>query len=350
MKSHLGSFGAILATVILAGAGGWLVSLTGIPLGWMIGSMIVTAGASLMRVPIRKPVVLLDVVRAAIGLMLGAAFTHDLFASLGTWWVTLLFLTLLLGVMFAIGFFALRRVARFAPVTAALCAMPGGIAEMVLLSEREGADQAQVAIVHALRIALAILVIPLLIGLIATIEPATGASTKANGLSLTDWFWIAICILAGLLARGRVRLPAPIVIVPMLVSAGLHLGGLTAFDVPATITIVIQVFIGINVGGRFAGVSVKGLMAALGAAVLVVTLQITVAVAGALLVAGLLGVDPVGLVLAYSPGGLAEMSIIALSIGGDVAFVGVHHIFRVMLALILAPLLLSWIIKKPEDG
>ncbi|MCK0118927.1 AbrB family transcriptional regulator [Loktanella sp. F6476L] len=350
MTTYFGSFSAILLTIILAGIGGWLVSLTGIPLAWMIGSMLVTATASLAQLPIRKPVLLLDVVRAAIGLMLGAAFTHELFASLGTWWLTLLFLVLLLGVMFGVGFFALRRIARFAPATAALCAMPGGIAEMVLLSEREGADQAQVAIVHALRISLAILVISLLIGLIVTVEPAAGASTKSTGLSLMDWFWIAICILAGLLARGRLRIPAPIVIVPMLVSAGLHLGGLTTFDIPATITIVIQVFIGINVGGRFAGVSVKGLMAALGAAVLVVTLQIGIAFGGALLVAGTVGANPVGLVLAYSPGGLAEMSIIALSIGGDVAFVGVHHIFRVMLALMLAPLLLSWIIKKPEDG
>ncbi|MBT0959022.1 AbrB family transcriptional regulator [Alphaproteobacteria bacterium KMM 3653] len=112
MKPHRASFGAILTTVILAGAGGWLVSLTGIPLGWMIGSMIVTASASLMQLPIRKPVLLLDVVRAAIGLMLGAAFTHELFASLGTWGVTLLFLIVLLGVMFGVSFlpFAALRV------------------------------------------------------------------------------------------------------------------------------------------------------------------------------------------------------------------------------------------------
>lgn len=339
-----------MATVIMAGAGGWLVSLTGIPLGWMIGSMIVTASASLMQLPIRKPVLLLDVVRAAIGLMLGAAFTPELIASVGTWWLTLLFLVLFLGVMFVGGFFALRRVAGFNPATSALCAMPGGIAEMVLLSEREGADQAQVAIVHALRIALAILVIPLLIGLIATIEPVAGASINVATLGLMDWFWIGTCILVGLLARGRVRLPAPIVIVPMLVSAGLHLGGLTTFDVPVTITIVIQVFIGINVGGRFAGVTIKRLMAALGAAVVVVVLQIAIAFGGALFVANHIGANPVGLVLSYSPGGLAEMSIIALSIGGDVAFVGVHHILRVMLALIVAPLLLSWIIKQSKDG
>ncbi|MEW2919671.1 AbrB family transcriptional regulator, partial [Ruegeria sp. ANG10] len=49
----------------------------------------------------------------------------------------------------------------------------------------------------------------------------------------------------------------------------------------------------------------------------------------------------VALVLAYSPGGLAEMSIIAVSIGRDVAFVGVHHILRVLAALVLAPVLVA---------
>ncbi len=35
------------------------------------------------------------------------------------------------------------------------------------------------------------------------------------------------------------------------------------------------------------------------------------------------------------------MSIIAVSVGRDVAFVGVHHIFRVLAALVLAPVLVA---------
>ncbi len=308
--------------------------------------MLVTAAASLGGASVKQPGFVMDVVRASIGLMLGAAFTHELLASFAAWWVSLAFLFVALSLMFVAAFFALRRIAGFDKATAALCAMPGGIAEMVLLSEQQGADQARVAIVHALRIAMAILLIPILVSQITTIEPVAAASTSGlTSLAALDWLWIVVCIAAGLLARGRVRMPAPIVVVPMIISAAVHLLGWTMFEVPASITALVQVFIGINVGGRFAGVPMKALMGALGAAAMVVALQIGVAFGGALLVAKSSGADPVALVLAFAPGGLAEMSIIALSVGRDVAFVGLHHVFRVLIALSLAPLLLSWLLK-----
>ncbi|WP_271952447.1 AbrB family transcriptional regulator [Ruegeria faecimaris] len=345
------SYCFLFATIAAASIAGWVVSRTGLPLGWMIGSMLATAAASLARLPVQTPSLLLNIIRASIGVMLGAAFTSELISSVGTWWPTLLCLILSLAVMFAAGFLFLRKILRFEATTAALCAMPGGIAEMVLLSDREGADQTRVAIIHALRIALAILFIPVLISQIATIEPAAGnASMNVATLTGQDWLWIVICILAGLFARGWRRLPAPIVIVPMLISAALHLSGASDFNVPGSITIVIQVFIGINVGGRFAGAPLKSLTASFGAAFIVVGVQIGTAFTAALLVAQGVGVDPVSLVLAYAPGGLAEMSIIALSYDRDVAFVGVHHVFRVMLALALAPLLLSWLIRSPKDA
>jgi uncharacterized protein len=44
--------------------------------------------------------------------------------------------------------------------------------------------------------------------------------------------------------------------------------------------------------------------------------------------------DQVLLLLAYSPGGLAEMSLIALSLGIEVAFVAAHHVIRVLIVMI----------------
>ncbi|HSK41850.1 MAG TPA: AbrB family transcriptional regulator, partial [Arenibaculum sp.] len=44
-----------------------------------------------------------------------------------------------------------------------------------------------------------------------------------------------------------------------------------------------------------------------------------------------------GLILAYAPGGLAEMSLIALSLDLDTAFVSTHHMVRIILIVVLAP-------------
>jgi uncharacterized membrane protein AbrB (regulator of aidB expression) len=42
------------------------------------------------------------------------------------------------------------------------------------------------------------------------------------------------------------------------------------------------------------------------------------------------------LLLAYSPGWLAEMSLAALSLGIEVAFVAVHYIVRVFIVMVSA--------------
>ena len=51
------------------------------------------------------------------------------------------------------------------------------------------------------------------------------------------------------------------------------------------------------------------------------------------------------LVLAYAPGGLAEMSLIALALGRDVAFVATHHLTRIFAVLFSLPLL-SGLIRR----
>ena len=44
------------------------------------------------------------------------------------------------------------------------------------------------------------------------------------------------------------------------------------------------------------------------------------------------------LTLAFAPGGLAEMTLIALALGVDPAFVSTHHVVRIFLVVILAPI------------
>ena len=43
------------------------------------------------------------------------------------------------------------------------------------------------------------------------------------------------------------------------------------------------------------------------------------------------------LFLALAPGGLTEMSLVALALGADTAFVTVMHFFRVSMVMIIAP-------------
>ena len=48
------------------------------------------------------------------------------------------------------------------------------------------------------------------------------------------------------------------------------------------------------------------------------------------------GLNIIALMLAYSPGGLTEMSLVALSLQIEVAFVAFHHIARVLIVVTIA--------------
>jgi len=65
------------------------------------------------------------------------------------------------------------------------------------------------------------------------------------------------------------------------------------------------------------------------------------------------GVDIDQGLLAFAPGGVTEMGLIALAIEADAAFVAVHHILRILIVLVLARPLLALVArrapKRPSD-
>ena len=58
----------------------------------------------------------------------------------------------------------------------------------------------------------------------------------------------------------------------------------------------------------------------------------------ALVLASLTGMRSTSLILAFAPGGLAEMSLIAISLGVETAFVATHHVARIAMIVIGAPI------------
>ena len=55
-------------------------------------------------------------------------------------------------------------------------------------------------------------------------------------------------------------------------------------------------------------------------------------------------------ILAFAPGGQAELTILALIVGADMAFVIAHHVLRLFLVILLAPLAARVFgMRKPTD-
>ena len=86
----------------------------------------------------------------------------------------------------------------------------------------------------------------------------------------------------------------------------------------------------------------------LGAGAAVIMLLITLLFGGAL--NALTGYALVLLLLAFIPGGFTEMSLIALAMGVDPAFVVTHHSVRVFLVVLIALPAFTWLKRTGRLG
>ncbi|MDA1278334.1 MAG: AbrB family transcriptional regulator, partial [Verrucomicrobia bacterium] len=59
------------------------------------------------------------------------------------------------------------------------------------------------------------------------------------------------------------------------------------------------------------------------------------------------GLPFAALLLAFAPGGLAEMSLISLSLGIDAAFVSTHQVVRIFFIVALFPLAFRFLAGPP---
>ncbi|HZH51917.1 MAG TPA: AbrB family transcriptional regulator [Microvirga sp.] len=329
-------YGRFLLALLIGGLGGWIFLRLGLPLPWMLGSMTACTLAALLRAPIAAPATIRPPMTMVIGVMLGAGFTPHVMESAVHWLPIILGLAGFVVVSGAACVIYFRRVAGFDMPTAYFSGMPGGLVEMVVVGEDKGGDARTIALVHSARILLVVLTLPFLIWL------ATGVAVGARpqfGVSIVDtpWadeFWLLGTALAGGLAGYLLRLPARLLLGPMLVSAAVHVLGITRFVPAVEIVTAAQLVLGTTIGCRFAGLLpheiLRILVLSLGSTVIL--LAITFAFAAG--VSRVSSYDEVTLLLAYSPGGLAEMSLVALSLGIEVAFVAAHHIIRVFLVMI----------------
>ncbi|MBV5324793.1 MAG: AbrB family transcriptional regulator [Rhodospirillaceae bacterium] len=125
--------------------------------------------------------------------------------------------------------------------------------------------------------------------------------------------------------------------------------GLTVSKPPAELVILAQVVTGAAIGSRFRGLR-WGEVALMARPALGATAIMLVVSAGAAALLALVSDLPFpALLLAFVPGGIAEMCLVALALGQDVAFVSTHHVVRVVLVIMLAPLAFRLLARKKSS-
>jgi membrane AbrB-like protein len=210
---------------------------------------------------------------------------------------------------------------------------------MVELAEGAKADVPKVILAQSLRIVTTIALIAVWFRWIEGVP--VGRSTGQAGfaqLAAVDLAILAAAAVAGSALGLLARVPAPTLLGPMLVSAALHLTEVTRSAPPAELVVVAQVILGTILGCRFAGINPRSLVPAVALSLGATLVMLGLALGFALILQQLTGQSADQLLLAYAPGGLTEMSLVALALHAEAAFVATHHIARIFLVIVAAPL------------
>lgn len=330
--------GSFVLALAIGTAGGWLFATLTVPLPWMLGPMAIVTVAALLRAPVNVPVVLRQVTVPVIGVLLGSAFTPALLAQMTQWWMTIGGMLIWIVVVTSISLRYYRRVAGYGPVTAFFSATPGGLNEMVFFGRAMGGDDRIISLMHALRVLIVVFTIPIWYRAQGDFTVAAqSANWHGFDLALRDVAILIACGVIGTYGAQRLGVPAAPLFGPMLLSALIHLGGVTEAQPPTPLVNGAQLVLGTIVGCRFAGASGMTIARAVVHAIPTTALMMGGAILTAWLLHPLTGFPLAALVLALAPGGLAEMSLVALALGVDPAFVACHHILR-LFAVVTAAL------------
>ena len=336
-----------LVTHAIAGFGVAIFHLLSLPLPWLLGPICACLVAALLGVPMRGFGVVNNLMRTILGVAVGATFTWSLVVTMADMWSTLLLVPLLVAAIGLIGVPYFQRLWGFDFATSYYGAMPGGLQDMLLFGEEAGGDVRALSLIHATRVIVIVGALPFILSGYWGVDLTNPPGAPASSLPLGQLALMTVCGIVGWQIARAVGLFGASILGPMILAAALALTGFLEHRPPAEAIWMAQFFIGMTVGTKYAGITGaelrRDVAAALGFCLLLLILTaVFVEVIHLFALA-----RPMETLLAFAPGGQAEMTVLALIAGADVAFVIAHHVLRLVVVIVGAPIAARLLNQKP---
>jgi uncharacterized protein len=335
-RPQVGQTGVVQGLLIGA-AGGTSFFVLGLPASWISGAMLAVAAAALAGVRVGMTGWLRLAAFIVLGFSMGTSVTPDILARLGLWPASLAFLAACVAAIALVLSAYLRLAHRWDPATAGFSAVPGAFSYVLALAMRSQASVPQVAVMQLLRLLALAALLPALLSAIET-APAVAAEIPPMRAGLLELAAVlGACGLVGLVCE-RLGVPAGSLLGAMIASLALHGSGLTDARIPPVLLIPGFIVTGTVIGVRFRSVELRLILATLLPGLATVLLGVVISGGFALVAAAVLDLPFGQLWLAYAPGGVEVMAIMALALDLDPAFVAVHHALRFLALSVAIPL------------
>jgi uncharacterized protein len=335
---------AHLTQILIAGLGGLAFHMLGVPAAWLSGSAIAVALWGLTGRAVPMPRALADAAMLISGATMGAAVTPAALAAMARYPSSLVLLVIAVVAISSASALWLTRVSGWRRDDAVLASVPGALSTVLAIAADRKAAVAPIAIVQNLRLFVLIALLPSIV-----VFTGGGQNTGAligEGQPIASPAGMAFVLLGGL-AVGAIlkslKVAAPILLGATVTSTVSHAAEWVTGVIPPVIATGGLVLIGIFIAERFRNLQrstlKKSLLAGLGS----FAIGMGVAVFFATLASWAAGVSFADGLVAFAPGGLEAMTVLALILGLDPLYVGIHHLVRFLGIGLVVPFVVAWL-------
>ncbi len=334
-----------LTTLVIAVIGGAAAAAIQAPIPWLLGSLLATALVTGCGVKLHKFASSLEQwMRVFIGVALGPSVANSIGAfSISTVLAVMASIASIV-LLVASGSWFFKRFLAMTRGEAFLCSLPGGLSFMMALADdarvaSEG-SRPRIALVHTVRVVSLVLLVSLVAFFVGTdVQQAVFSDWFLAGL-VPDWqllLLVLLVLLSGLLANVA-SIAGGHVTIPLVISSIAYASGAIDVQIPQLgITVAMLVFgsiLGCELGN---GPRSEYPRLAVGS-LLFTAVAFMLGALFATMFGKATGFGFLTLFLALAPGGIAEVALIALSLGLDVGLIALVHLCRFLFIMLVGPL------------
>lgn len=353
LQDRIVGFRHVAETLAFAALGGLTFGLLGMPAGYLSGSILVVACASLAGRPMRIPPPLMRILLVLIGISLGAVVTPETLHGMATYPFSIAVLLVATACISIGGTAYLRVVHGWDIITAYLAAVPGGLSQVMAVAVELNADVRAIAIVQTIRVIIIAVGFPALLAVLGLVGHAQRGIGGSFELAQLDELAILVAAsTATAVVAYRLRFPGGLLFGAMITSGALHGSGLIHVVMPWWMSYTVMIAFGAVSGARFANTPLRMLLNYAGAAFGSFAVVVFITAIFAAVLVKVLALPVAEVMIAYAPGAVDAMMLLALALSLDPVYVGAHHLTRIFFVLLSMPLIArryAQVVKKPGD-
>ncbi|WP_108854058.1 AbrB family transcriptional regulator [Albidovulum aquaemixtae] len=326
-------------------AGTGVFFLLGMPLPFLFGPMTACLLAALLGQRLMGFGQVSYGARSILGVAAGASVTPAVVGQIPDMVQTVALVPVYVALIGLIGvpFF---RTFGYDRVTAWYAAMPGGLQDMILFGQEAGADVRALSLIHATRVLMIVTLAPLILTQFYGVSLSHPVGAPVAEIPVLELVLMVAAALIGWKIGERIGLFGAAILGPLLLTTALTLAGLIHVRPPREAVLFAQFVIGTGIGIYYVGVTIRDLRRYVLSGIAFVAILAALAAAFTEAIHLMQLAEPVEAFLSFAPGGQAEMIVLAIVAGADIGFVIVHHLTRIVLVILGAPVAARLFVRR----